>query len=193
MITTNGADMTDVPTLRMRARAHIDRGAVTAGYSADRTIVLEMLNDALATELVCVLRYRRHHYMARGIHSQSVAQEFLAHSNEELGHADLLADRIVQLGGAPDLAPDGLADRSHAEYVEGDTLSSMIRENLVAERIAIDSYRDMVRYLGDHDPTTRRMLEGILAVEEQHADELSDLLVAFPQEPAAPQGTAGRR
>ena len=115
--------MTDVPTLRARARAHIDEGAVTAGYSADRAAVLRMLNDSLATELVCVLRYRRHHFMARGIHSQSVAQEFLEHSNEELGHADQIAERIVQLGGAPDLAPDGLAGRSHAEYVEGDTLA----------------------------------------------------------------------
>ena len=193
MIITNGTDMTDVPTLRKRARAHLDDGAVTAGYSADRQVVLGMLNDALATEMVCVLRYRRHHFMARGIHSQSVALEFLEHSNEELGHADQLAERIVQLGGAPDMAPDRLADRSHAQYVEADTLAAMIRENLVAERIAIDSYGDMIRYLGDHDPTTRRMLEGILAVEEKHADELSDLLVAFPQEPSPAAGTTGRR
>jgi bacterioferritin len=121
--------------------------------------------------------------MARGIHSQSVAQEFLDHSNEEQGHADEIAERIVQLGGAPDFAPDGLTRRSHAEYVEGDTLASMIREDLVAERIAIDSYRDIIRYLGDQDPTTRRMMEGILAVEEEHADDLADLLVAFPKEP----------
>jgi len=174
--------LTDVQTLRARARAHIDQGAVTAGYTADRTTVLKLLNDSLATELICVLRYRRHHFMARGIHSQSVAQEFLDHSNEELGHADLLAERIVQLGGAPDFAPAGLVSRSHAEYVEGDTLASMIREDLVAERIAIDSYRDFIQYLGDTDPTTRRMLEGILAVEEEHADELSDLLEAFPIE-----------
>lgn len=173
------ASITDIPTLRRHARQRIDEGSVTAGYSADRTAVLKLLNDSLATELVCVLRYRRHHFMARGIHSQSVAQEFLEHSNEELGHADAIAERIVQLGGAPDFAPGGLASRSHAEYVEGHTLASMIREDLVAERIAIDSYRDIIRYLGDQDPTTRRMLEGILAVEEQHADELSDLLVAF--------------
>ena len=172
--------LTDVPTLRKRARQHIDEGSVTAGYSADRATVLKLLNDSLATELVCVLRYRRHHFMARGIHSQSVAQEFLEHSNEELGHADEIAERIVQLGGAPDFAPSGLAGRSHAEYVEGHTLAGMIREDLVAERIAIDSYRDIIRYLGDHDTTTRRMMEGILAVEEQHADELADLLVAFP-------------
>ena len=172
--------LTDVPTLRKRARQHIDDGSVTAGYSADREMVLRLLSDSLATELVCVLRYRRHHFMARGIHSQSVAQEFLDHSNEELGHADELAERIVQLGGEPDFAPTGLVGRSHAEYVEGDTLASMIKEDLVAERIAIDSYRDIIKYLGDQDPTTRRMMEGILAVEEEHADDLADLLVAFP-------------
>jgi bacterioferritin len=172
--------LTDVPTLRKRARQHIDDGSVTAGYSANREIVLRLLNDSLATELVCVLRYRRHHFMARGIHSQSVAQEFLDHSNEELGHADEIAERIVQLGGEPDFAPTGLVGRSHAEYVEGDTLASMIKEDLVAERIAIDSYRDIIKYLGDQDPTTRRMMEGILAVEEEHADDLADLLVAFP-------------
>jgi bacterioferritin len=128
--------------------------------------------------------------MARGIHSQSVAQEFLDHSNEELGHADEIAERIVQLGGQPDFAPGGLAGRSHAEYVEGQSLAGMIHEDLVAERIAIDSYRDVIRYLGDHDPTTRRMLEGILAVEEQHADELADLLVAFPGTLEAPRRLA---
>ena len=174
--------LTDVPTLRKRARQHIDEGSVTAGYSADREIVLKLLNDSLATELVCVLRYRRHHFMARGIHSQSVAQEFLDHSNEEQAHADQIAERIVQLGGEPDFAPDGLSGRSHAEYVPGDTLVSMIREDLVAERIAIDSYRDVIRYLGDQDPTTRRMLEGILAMEEEHADDLADLLVTLPAE-----------
>jgi bacterioferritin len=175
------SSLTDVNTLRKRAREHIDDGSVTAGYSADRDAVLRLLNASLATELVCVLRYRRHHFMARGIHSQSVAQEFLDHSNEEQGHADQIAERIVQLGGAPDFAPEGLAGRSHAEYVEGDTLVSMIKEDLVAERIAIDSYRDIIQYLGDKDSTTRRMLEGILAVEEEHADELADLLVAFPE------------
>jgi bacterioferritin len=187
---SNTASMTDVATLRDRARKHIDEGAVTAGYAADRATVLKLLNDSLATELVCVLRYRRHHFMVRGIHSQSVAQEFLAHSNEELGHADQIAGRIVQLGGEPDLAPDGLADRSHAEYVQGETLTAMIRENLVAERIAIDSYREFIRYLDDRDPTTRRMLEGILAVEEEHADELSDLLVAFPDDSRGREHTA---
>ena len=174
--------LTDTQELRKRARQHIDEGSVTAGYTADREMVLKLLNDSLATELVCVLRYRRHHFMAKGIHSQSVAKEFLDHSEEEQGHADEIAERIVQLGGAPDFAPSSLAGRSHAEYVECDSLASMIRENLVAERIAIDSYRDMILYLGDQDPTTRRMLEGILAMEEEHADELADLLVAFPSE-----------
>jgi bacterioferritin len=136
--------LTDTPTLRERARKHIDDGSVTAGYSADRSVVLKLLNDSLATELVCVLRYRRHHFMARGIHSQSVAKEFLVHANEELGHADLLAERIVQLGGAPDFSPNELTQRSHAEYIAGDSLASMIRENLVAERIAIDSYRSTI-------------------------------------------------
>ena len=174
--------ITDIPTLRKRARQHIDEGSVTAGYSANRKDVIELLNASLATELVCVLRYRRHHYMAKGIHSQSVAQEFLDHSNEELGHADKIAERIVQLGGEPDFAPDGLTRRSHAEYVEGTTLASMIREDLVAERIAIDSYRDFIQYLGDQDPTTRRLLESILAVEEEHADDLADLLQVMPTE-----------
>lgn len=185
--------LTDTPALRKRAREHIDEGAVTAGYTADREIVLKLLNDSLATELVCVLRYRRHHFMARGIHSQSVAQEFLDHSNEEQGHADAIAERIVQLGGAPDFAPDGLTLRSHAEYVEGTTLASMIREDLVAERIAIDAYRGIVQYLGDQDPTTRRMLETILAVEEEHADDLADLLVAFPDEHTPAKAPARRR
>jgi bacterioferritin len=169
-------NVTDVQALRKRARQHIDEGAVTSGYGADRATILELLNDSLATEIVCVLRYRRHHFMARGIQSKTVADEFLAHSNEEQGHADQLAERIVQLGGEPDFSPDGLSSRSLAEYVEGATLLDMIKEDLVAERIAIDSYRDIIRYLHDKDPTTRRLLESILAVEEQHADELADLM-----------------
>lgn len=185
--------LTDIQTLRKRARQRIDEGSVTAGYAADREIVLKLLNDSLATELVCVLRYRRHHFMARGIHSHGAAQEFLQHSNEEQGHADQIAERIVQLGGAPDFAPDGLLSRSHAEYVEGDSLVSMIKENLVAERIAIDSYRDIVQYLGEKDPTTRRMMEGILAVEEEHADDLADLLVAFPEKSEAKARSAKSR
>ncbi|MEO8135957.1 MAG: ferritin-like domain-containing protein [Betaproteobacteria bacterium] len=181
---TNPNGMTDVETLRQRARQHIEEGAVTAGYSADRDTVLRLLNGALATEIVCVLRYRRHYFMARGIHSQGVAQEFLAHSNEEQGHADQLAERIVQLGGEPNFSPEGLVNRSHAEYVEGTSLSDMIKEDLVAERIAIDSYRDMIQFLGDQDPTTRRLVESILAVEEEHADELADLLQeVVPRQP----------
>lgn len=172
--------LTDVKTLRARARQHLAEGAVTAGYGADREIVLKLLNDALATEIVCVLRYRRHHFMAKGIQSKSIADEFLVHSNEEQSHADQIADRIVQLGGEPDFAPNGLVNRSHAEYVEGTSLVDMITENVVAERIAIDSYRDIIQYIGDRDPTTRRMLEGILAAEEQHADELADLLEGLP-------------
>lgn len=176
----SAAAFPDVAQLRAQARAHVEEGAVTAQYGADREVVLKLLNDALATELVCALRYRRHYFMARGIHSQSVATEFLEHSNEELQHADQLAERIVQLGGEPDFSPDRLTQRSHAEYVEGRTLSSMIREDLVAERIAIESYRQAALYLGPQDPTTRRLFESILAVEEEHADELADLLVSFP-------------
>lgn len=179
---SNAPFLTDVKTLRQRARQHIDEGSVTAGYQADRKAVLKLLNDALATEIVCTLRYRRHHFMARGIHSQSVAQEFLEHSNEEQAHADEIAGRIVQLGGEPDFDPAGLVSRSHAEYVEGNSLTGMIKEDLVAERIAIDSYREIIQYLGERDPTSRRMMEAILAKEEEHADELADLLVAFPGE-----------
>ena len=175
--------LTDIQTLRRNARQRVDDGAVTAGYAADRESVVKLLNDALATEIVCVLRYRRHYFMARGIDSQSVATEFLAHSNEEQGHADQIAERIVQLGGEPDFSPGSLAGRGHAEYVAGNSLVDMIREDLVAERIAIDGYRDAIRYLGGDDSTTRRMLEGILAVEEEHADDLADLLNCFPAEP----------
>lgn len=172
--------LTDVQALRQRARQHIDAGAVTSGYNADRETVLKLLNDALATEIVCMLRYRRHHFMAKGIQSKSIADEFLAHSNEEQGHADQLADRIVQLGGEPDFSPAELTNRSHAEYVAGATLLDMIKEDLIAERIAIDSYREFIQYLDDKDPTTRRLLEAILAMEEQHADELADLLQDVP-------------
>jgi len=168
--------LTDIKTLRDRARKHIETGAVTQGYSADRKTVVKLLNEALATEIVCVLRYKRHYFMASGINAEGVAAEFLQHANEEQGHADLIAQRIVQLGGAPNFSPEGLLTRSHAEYVEGDTLLDMIKEDLVAERIAIDSYREMINYLGNNDPTTRRMLEGILAMEEEHADDLVSLL-----------------
>jgi bacterioferritin len=168
--------LTDVQTLRKRARQHIERGAVTDGYGADRKTVLKLLNEALATEIICVLRYRRHHFMASGLQGQTVAQEFLQHANEEQAHADEIAARIVQLGGEPNFSPEGLASRSHAEYVEGETLIDMIKEDLVAERIAIDSYREMIGYIGNDDPTTRRMLEGILAMEEEHADDLVSML-----------------
>ena len=168
--------LTDIKTLRKRAREHIEKGAVTPGYAADRDTVIKLLNEALATELVCVLRYKRHYYMASGINAQSVASEFLQHANEEQGHADQLAERIVQLGGDPNLSPDGMLMRSHSEYVEGTSLVDMIKEDLVAERIAIDSYREMINYLGINDSTSRRMLEGILAVEEEHADDLVSLL-----------------
>src|SRR6267154_5908483 len=168
--------LTDIKTLRERARNHIEQGAVTEGYKADRETVIKVLNEALATEIVCVLRYRRHYFMASGINADSVAAEFLQHSNDEQGHADQIAQRIVQLGGEPNFNPEGLLTRSHAEYVEGDTLTDMIKEDLVAERIAIDSYRDIVQYLGNDDPTSRRLMETILAVEEEHADDLVSLL-----------------
>jgi bacterioferritin len=168
--------LTDIKTLRARARQHIEKGAVTEGYRGDLQTVVRLLNEALATEIVCVLRYKRHYFMAQGIHSQAVAAEFLEHANEEQVHADQIAERIVQLGGEPNFNPDGLTSRSHAEYVEGETLVDMIKEDLVAERIAIDSYAEMARYFGDKDPTTRRMIEGILAMEEQHADDLASLL-----------------
>ena len=168
--------LTDIKTLRKRARQHIEQGAVTEGYKADRKTVIKVLNDSLATEIVCVLRYRRHYFMATGIHAEGVAAEFLQHATEEQGHADQIAQRIVQLGGEPNFNPEGLLSRSHAEYVEGDTLLDMIKEDLVAERIAIDSYREIIQYLGNDDPTTRRMMEGILAMEEEHADDLVNLL-----------------
>jgi bacterioferritin len=168
--------LSDIQTLRKRARQNIEEGSVTAGYAADRNMVIKLLNEALATELVCVLRYKRHYFMAKGIHSDSVKAEFLEHANEEMAHADLLAKRIVELGGEADFSPDGLSSRSHAEYVEGDTLQSMIKENLIAERIAIESYREMIGYLADNDPTTQRMLKQILAMEEEHADDLASLM-----------------
>jgi bacterioferritin len=168
--------LTDIQTIRKRARQHMENGAVTEAYQGDRTTVLRLLNEALATEIVCVLRYKRHYHTATGIHAQAVAQEFLEHANEEQAHSDLIAARIVQLGGSPNYNPEGILTRSHAEYVEGETLVDMIREDLVAERIAIESYAEMVRYIGETDSTTRRMLEQILAAEEEHADDLATLL-----------------
>jgi len=168
--------VTDVKTIRARARKHIEQGAITDSYAADRAIVVKLLNEALATELVCILRYRRHHFMAAGINANAVAAEFLAHANEEQQHADQIAARIVQLNGEPDFNPSSLLARSHAEYVEGKGLIDMIKEDLVAERIAIDSYREMIAYIGKKDTTTERMLEGILAVEEEHAVDLVGML-----------------
>ena len=182
----------DVQALREQARKHTEEGAVTAGYSADRETVLKLLNDSLATEIVCVLRYRRHHFMARGIYSKSVADEFMEHANEEQGHADKIAERIVQLGGAPDFSPASLLSRSHSEYVEGHSLADMIKEDLVAERVAIDSYRSIIQYLDAQDPTTSCMLKEILANEEEHADELSDLLQNLPMELKADKFSAGK-
>ena len=166
----------DIAAIRAQARSHLERGSVTEGYRADRNEVIRILNDALATEIVCVLRYKRHYYMASGIHAKSVAAEFLEHATQEQGHADQIATRIVQLGGAPDLSPATLQARSHADYVEGSNLLEMLQENLIAERIAIDSYRDIIAYLGNDDPTTRRMIEEILAVEEEHAEDMGSLL-----------------
>lgn len=168
--------LTDVKELRRRARTHMERGAVTEGYKANRDAVIGMLNEALATEIVCVLRYRRHYFMATGIHAQAVATEFLQHANEEQAHADQIAERITQLGGEPDFDPEGLLTRSHSEYASGKDLVDMMREDLVAERVAIESYTEMIRYVGNDDPTTRRIMEGILATEEEHADELKTLL-----------------
>ena len=174
-----GAFLSDIQTLRKRAREHIAQGAVTPGYNADRGVVLRLLNEALATEIICVLRYKRHYFMAQGIHAEGVAAEFLEHANDEQQHADQIAARITQLGGEPDFSPEGLATRSHAEYVEGDTLEDMIKEDLIAERIAIDSYREMITYLAEADSTSRRMLEEILAKEEEHADDLANLLAGL--------------
>ena len=175
-VSTKRPPLTDIKTLRERARQHIEKGAVTSGYAADREHVVKMLNEALATELVCVLRYKYHYFMASGIHAAPVAAEFQEHAVAEMSHADLIAKRIIELRGEPNFSPDGLSSRSHAEYVEGDSLRSMIKEDLIAERIAIESYREMIAYLGNQDPTTRRMLEAILAAEEEHAEDLSSLL-----------------
>src|SRR6266498_1660298 len=183
--------LTDVQELRRRARQHIDEGAVTDAYRADRDTVIKILNEALATEIVCVLRYKRHYFMAQGIHSDPIAQEFLTHANEEQGHADQIAGRIIQLGGSPNFNPEGLLTRSHSEYVEGQNLVDMIKEDLVAERVAIDSYTEMIRSIGDDDYTTRRMLEGILAVEEEHADDLANFLADLDKDWKTRDRTSG--
>ena len=174
--------LSDIQEIRRRARKHIEQGAVTENYKADLTTSIRVLNEALATEIVCVLRYKRHHFMAKGIHAKAVAEEFLEHANEEQSHADQIAERIVQLNGEPNFNPEGLMMRSHSEYVEGQTLTEMIQEDLVAERIAIDSYSEMIRYFGDRDPTTRRLMEKILAKDEEHAEDMSTLMVQAGKE-----------
>jgi bacterioferritin len=168
--------LTDIKLIRSRARAQMENGAVTEGYGANREKVIEILNQALATEIVCVLRYSYHHYKASGIHAKSVAAEFMEHAQEEQHHANRIAERITQLNGNPNFSPTGLQIRSHSEYVEGHDLVEMIEEDLVAERIAIDTYREIVQYLGNDDPTTRRMMEEILANEEEHAEDMHTLL-----------------
>jgi len=168
--------LSDIKELRRRAREHMERGAVTNGYKADRETVIRILNEVLATEIVCVLRYKRHYYMASGIHAQAVAEEFLEHAKEEQTHADIAAERIVQLGGEPDFNPEGLAMKSHSQYVEGKSLLDMVREDLVAERIAVESYSEIIRYLGTDDPTTRIAMEQIMSKEEEHADDMKSLL-----------------
>jgi len=170
------ANLTDVATLRSRARQNVENGAVTEGYDADREEIIRLLNASLATELVCVLRYKRHYFMASGVKAQIAAEEFLGHATQEAEHADKLAERIVQLGGEPEFNPDLLSKNSHAQYVAGNNLKEMVYEDLVAERIAVDSYREIIQYIGDKDPTTRRLFEEILAQEEEHADDMADIL-----------------
>jgi bacterioferritin len=166
----------DIEDIRRRALEKMDDGAVTASYRADRGKVIDVLNEVLATEIVCTLRYRSHYFMAKGIHSSGVEDEFLEHAQQEQEHADRVAKRITEVGGRPDLNPEGLAARSHAQYGEGEDLEEMIKEDLIAERIAIATYSEIVRWLGNDDPTTRRMMEEILATEEEHADDMAKLL-----------------
>ena len=175
--------LSDITELRRRAREHIAQGAVTTGYRADRETVLRLLNEALASELVCVLRYKHHYFLAQGLHGKAVAAEFLEHAVDEQAHADLLAARITQLNGAPDLDPSGMLMRSHTEYGVATSLSDMIREDLIAERVGIESYGEMIRFIADKDPTTRRLLEEILAKEEEHAQDMADLLVTHAGKP----------
>ena len=178
-----GQFLSDIQEIRRRAREHIERGALTEGYKADRQTVLRLLNEALATEIVCVLRYKSHAVVATGLASESVKEEFAQHAKEEGEHMDLIAERINRLGGKPNFNPDGLTGRAASQYEEGETLVEMIRENLVAERIAIEHYRDLIRYFGDKDPTTRTLLERVLAQEEEHANDMHDLLVAHEGRP----------
>jgi len=171
--------LSDIQEIRKRARVHMDKGAVTPGYKADREDVLKLLNEALATEIVCVLRYKRHYFVVQGIHAEPVAQEFLEHATYEQAHADRIAARITQLDGEPNFSPEGLISRSHSEYKEGQSLVDLVKEDLVAECVAVESYNEMIRYIDEKDPTTRRMLEEILALEEEHADDLENILAAL--------------
>jgi bacterioferritin len=175
--------LTAVTTLRDRARQNLDQGAVTPTYEGDAVKAVEILQSALATEILCVLRYSMHAISATGLSSAEVREEFAKHAKEEQEHMVAIAERINQLGGVPDFNPDGLSGRSATQYVEGANLVDMIKENLIAERIVVDHYRELIRYFGDRDPTTRRMLEWILAVEEEHANDMHDLLVAHEGEP----------
>lgn len=174
--------LSDIQEIRKRARQHMEKGAVTDGYKCDLQTVLRVLNEALATEIVCVLRYKRHQFMARGLNAQSVSEEFAEHAAEEQTHADAIAGRITQLGGEPNFSPEGLTTRSHSEYVEGDTLVDMIKEDLVAERIAIESYSEIIRFFGENDPTSRRLMEEILAKEEEHAEDMRSLIEKISKE-----------
>jgi len=173
------AFVSDVKKIRERAKSHIEKGAVTQGYQGDAEQVCKVLNEALATELVCVLRYKAHYFAAQGINSEGVKAEFLQHANDEQGHADQIAERITQLNGEPNLDPEGLSTRSHSEYETSDDLATMIKEDLIAERIAIDTYGEIVRWLGEKDPTSRRLMESILEKEEEHANDMHDLLTRF--------------
>jgi bacterioferritin len=174
--------LTDIQEIRRRARQHIEKGAVTEGYKADRETAIRLLNEALATEIVCVLRYKRHQFMANGMNATSVAEEFAEHAAEEQEHADRIAQRITQLQGEPNFSPEGILTRSHSEYVEGHTLTEMVKEDLVAERIAIESYSEIIRFFGDNDPTSRRLMEEILAKEEEHAEDMASLIERVSKE-----------
>ena len=178
--------ISDISKIRDRARAQIDDGAVTGGYKADREQVIKVLNEVLATEIVCMLHYKRHYFTVDGIFSDSIRAEFLEHANEEQQHADMVAARIVQLNGEPDFEPKNLATRSHSQYAEGEDAVSMIREDLVAERIAIETYTEIARWLGEDDPTSRRLIEQILEMEEEHAEDLVTLLARLPEEQKKP-------
>ena len=173
---TTQSFLTDIKEIRRRARQHIEKGAVTEGYKADRDTAVRLLNEALATEIVCVLRYKRHQFMAKGLNATAIAEEFAEHAAEEQEHADRIAERITQLQGEPNFSPEGILTRSHSEYIEGHTLTEMVKEDLVAERIAIESYSEIIRFFGDNDPTSRRLMEEILAKEEEHAEDMASLI-----------------